>query len=75
MICLNWFSISFKLLAVVISYYGLAIICCGWFYEEESIKTFILQLATTGITLIFIRWLAKSWWRRQPVEQFMRVYG
>lgn len=75
MLCLNWFTINFKLLGVVIAYVALAVISCGWFYNFESSNIFIVQLTLTAIALITVRYLAKRWWNSYPMEQFMRVYG
>lgn len=74
-LCLNWFSINIKLLAVIISYATLSVSLCGWFYNYHSMSSLYSQMAATILLLILVQWLAKTWWKRQPIEYFFRAHG
>ena len=74
-LCLNWFSINFKLLAVIISFAIASVAMCGWLFDYQSMSVLFLQMAATTLILILVQWLAKIWWKRQPIEYFFRAHG
>lgn len=74
-LCLNWFSINFKLLAVIISYAIFSVALCGWLFNYQSMSSLCLQMAATISMLVLIQRLAKVWWKRQPIEYFFRAHG
>jgi len=75
MLCLNWFNINFKLILVMLIYAAIAFWFCGWIYQHSLMDLLSLPalLAITG--LVLIRLVSSYLWKRQSVEQFMRVYG
>ncbi len=75
MLCLNWFRINIKLIAAMLAYIGTGILYCGWQINHSLADIITLPAIAGAAALILLRWATWSLWKRQPVEQFMRVYG
>jgi hypothetical protein len=74
-LCLNWFTVNFKLISVVLLYVASAIVACGWFYDSTISTNLYLQIGLSLSGLILIGFLARLWWKTQPIELFFRTHG
>jgi hypothetical protein len=75
MLCLNWFKLNFKLIATLLLYFSIGVVTLQWQYKHELIDLLSLEALIGLIMIISIRLSSTYLWRRQAVEQFMRVYG
>ena len=75
MLCLDWFNVNLKLIFVVAAYALTGITFCGWLLENDLSQTYGLKALGGLALLILIRIGSTYLWKRQPIEQFMRVYG
>ena len=75
MLCLDWFNVNLKLIIVVAAYVLTGITFCGWLLENDLSQTYGLKALGGLALLILIRIGSTYLWKRQPIEQFMRVYG
>lgn len=75
MLCLDWFNINLKLIFVVGSYTLTSIIFCGWLLRNNMTEMYGL-IVLGGLSLLALLRAGSTYlWKRQPIEQFMRVYG
>jgi len=75
MLCLNWFKINIKLILSVLTYVATAVLFCGWLFQHSLNELIGLPIIVGIVLLTLIRTLSMSFWKRQPIEQFMRTYG
>ncbi len=75
MLCLDWFNIGFKLL-LAMSIYALSVfLLCRWHFQHELSELLSLEVLAVAILLISIRLISIRYWKRQPMEIFMRTFG
>ena len=75
MLCLNWFNINIKLIFVVGLYALTSIIFCRWLLLNNINEMYGLVVLGGLTLLVLLRAGSVYFWKRQPIEKFMQVYG
>ncbi len=74
-LCLDWYKVKVSLL-IMMTLYGLLIFVLNrWHMQHEFIDLLSTEVLAASLILIVIRLSASRFWKRQPLEKFMRVYG
>jgi len=75
MMTLSWFKINIKLFAVLGTYALVGFIFCRWQFQHDLTDMLSFQVLGAVLILLVIRFVSVYLWKRQTVEEFMKVHG